>query len=101
MARLQGTGKIFGFDVRIKTGRVCYFHKRHNSTVLSHDCQKNWSGSSKGMQPDVAETVLKGRGGSDGLKRVFAEDNDGSPRITKSKAVLTKLVEYLEKNKKN
>lgn len=54
------TGKILGFDVRIKTCRVCDFHKRHNSTVPSHNCQKNWSGSSKGMEPDVAETVLKG-----------------------------------------
>ena len=50
----KNTGKIIAYEVRSKCCKVCDLHAGKNSTVPSHDCPKNWSGSSKAMEADMA-----------------------------------------------
>ena len=53
------TGKIVAYGIRIKNCRVCEYHHKQGTLVPKHNCQRNWSGSSKCMEPDVAEAVIK------------------------------------------
>ena len=51
------TGKIVGCDIRSKVCRVSDNHE--GSHVPEHDCRRNWAGSSKAMEPDVAVSLVK------------------------------------------
>ncbi len=51
------TGKIVAYNIRSKVCRICQHHS--DSTPPVHDCQKNWVGSSKAMEADVAAEVVK------------------------------------------
>lgn len=52
------TGKICGYGIRSKDCRKCTFHTNKGNVPPPHSCHRNWNGSSKAMEPDVAvETV--------------------------------------------
>lgn len=53
------TGKNCGYGIRIKECRKCSYHQNLGQTHPAHNCQKNWSGSSKAMESDVALEVIK------------------------------------------
>ncbi|CAC5394753.1 unnamed protein product [Mytilus coruscus] len=48
------TGKVIDFSHRSRNCKVCEYHMGRKETVPSHDCSKNWQGTSKGMEPDMA-----------------------------------------------
>ncbi|XP_053391808.1 uncharacterized protein LOC128554565 [Mercenaria mercenaria] len=48
------TGKICAYGVRSKTCRKCSYHLSKGCTPPEHACSKNWDGSSKAIEPDVA-----------------------------------------------
>lgn len=54
------TGKVCGFGVRSKDCRKCSYHNNKGQVPPDQKCSKNWNGSSKSMEPDVAaEVVMK------------------------------------------
>lgn len=48
------TGKITDYITKNKTCRTCQHAKKNNVAPRKHDCRKNHSGSSKGMEPTAA-----------------------------------------------
>ena len=55
------TGKVCAFGVRMSDCRKCTIGKNNENTenVPPHDCNKNWSGSAKAMEPDVGVELIK------------------------------------------
>lgn len=53
------TGKICAYGVKNKDCRMCNFHINKGKVPPEHDCNRNWSGSSKAMEPSVAVDVIK------------------------------------------
>jgi len=45
---------FLGYSTRTKLCAVCEAAVRNGSAPRKHDCRKNWTGSSKAMEPDVA-----------------------------------------------
>jgi DNA polymerase III epsilon subunit-like protein len=52
------SGKVCGFGVRSKDCRKCTYHINKGQFPPDHKCSKNWDGSSKSMEPDVAAQVV-------------------------------------------
>lgn len=54
------SGKVVGYAVRSKTCKMCERAEAGKYIAQEHDCRKNWTGSAKGMEPDmVLEMVEK------------------------------------------
>ena len=82
------TKKIVHFNSRFKKCRICWYASKHNQSPQQHQCQLNWQGSAKAMEPDmfvqmVNDTAKKGvpiakvAGDDDhtGINRVCQEGN--------------------------
>ena len=52
------SGKVLDYGVRCKDCRVCSYSSRKGESVPAHDCHKNFEGSSKSMEPDVAGEIV-------------------------------------------
>ncbi|XP_021350929.1 uncharacterized protein LOC110448808 [Mizuhopecten yessoensis] len=52
------TGKVLDFDVRTKFCSICQHHLGRKDTIPNHQCNSNWQGSSKGMEPDMALSMV-------------------------------------------
>nr|XP_006821803.1 PREDICTED: uncharacterized protein LOC102801212 [Saccoglossus kowalevskii] len=52
----EATGKIMGYAVRSKGCNIC---ENGDMNTRKHDCRKNWTGSSKAMEGDIAVEVVK------------------------------------------
>ena len=50
------TGKVLAYAVRCKKCKQC--DQDTSKDPSSHDCRKNWTGSSKSMEPDMAVNML-------------------------------------------
>lgn len=55
----EKSGKIVGCDVRIKGCRVCTLAERKQVQPVKHNCCKNFEGSSKAMEADVAAALIE------------------------------------------
>lgn len=55
----QRTGKVLGYAVKSKTCRICYHARARGKMPRVHNCKKNWTGSSKGMEPAMAVDILR------------------------------------------
>ena len=53
------TNKILNYSVRCKHCRVCEHAKRRRKRARVHRCPKNWSGSSKAMEPSMGVELSK------------------------------------------
>ena len=53
------SGKVIAYGTRTKRCAVCGAASRKGERPRSHDCQPNWSGSSKAMEPDIGNNLLK------------------------------------------
>ncbi|XP_076086897.1 uncharacterized protein LOC143057475 [Mytilus galloprovincialis] len=53
------TGKVVNHKVRISNCRICERAKGRGILPRQHKCRKNWSGSAKGMEPDMVVEMLK------------------------------------------
>ena len=49
------SGKVIAYATRTKRCAVCGAASRKGERPRSHDCQLNWSGSSKAMEPDIVK----------------------------------------------
>ena len=79
------TGKVVAFGTRNTNCRTWNIVERKGKEAKSHDCRKNWTKSSKAMEPDVeVELLRKVRKTGVGVSAI-ATDNDSST-IKKLKA---------------
>ncbi|CAC5375466.1 unnamed protein product [Mytilus coruscus] len=53
------TGKVVEFDVRTRNCSICQYHIGKNERKPPHECNVNWTGSSKGMEPDMACSMIQ------------------------------------------
>lgn len=51
------TGKIMLWDRRSRSCKICEYHLAKQTQIPDHDCPKNWSGSSKVMESDMAVSM--------------------------------------------
>ncbi|XP_071146651.1 uncharacterized protein [Mytilus edulis] len=72
------TGKIMLWDQRSRSCKTCEYHLANQTTIPDHLCSKNWYGSSKAMESDMAVSMahtLK----NDGCEiKVIHADNDSA-----------------------
>ncbi|XP_052073732.1 uncharacterized protein LOC127730530 [Mytilus californianus] len=73
------TGKVVNHKVRISSCRICERAKGRGVLPRQHKCRKNWSGSAKGMEPDMEVEMLKelDEKGVDILEVVGDDDSTG------------------------
>ena len=55
----QETGKIVDYGIRSKDCRICTIWTRKDEIPPEHECFKNFSGSSRAMEADVAGEIVK------------------------------------------
>lgn len=53
------SGKVIKYAVRIKSCKTCSLAQDSNSQPPKHDCHINWTGSSKAMESDMVEEMVK------------------------------------------
>ena len=71
-------GKVVAFGTRNTSCGTCNIAERKRKEAKSHDCHKNWTKSSKTMEPDVeVELLRKVRKRGVGVSAI-ATDNDSS-----------------------
>ncbi|CAG2216971.1 unnamed protein product [Mytilus edulis] len=51
------TGKIMLWDQRSRSCKTCEYHLANQTTIPDHLCSKNWYGSSKAMESDMAVSM--------------------------------------------
>ena len=51
-------GKVIDYGVRCKDCRICTIHARKGNVPPVHDCFKNYNGSSRSMEADVAGEIV-------------------------------------------
>ncbi|KAK3084373.1 hypothetical protein FSP39_012413 [Pinctada imbricata] len=109
------TGKILQFSLRSKACHICALYQSKNHTVPAHECTKNWDGSSKGMEPDMAISMAKDLKEAGCPINVIHGDNDSTttsrlqavfPSIEKKddanhtkKSITSKLYKLSQKHK--
>ncbi|VDI21511.1 Hypothetical predicted protein [Mytilus galloprovincialis] len=72
------TGKVMDFSLRSRVCNVCEYHQQRKEIVPAHDCSKNWYGSSKGMEPDMAVEMTHNLKDSGCQIQVLHADNDST-----------------------
>ncbi|XP_076082975.1 uncharacterized protein LOC143054015 [Mytilus galloprovincialis] len=55
----EKTGKIVHHTLRIAGCRICRNAQKKGGPPLPHNCKKNWSGTAKGMEPDMVVQLVK------------------------------------------
>ncbi|VDI44533.1 Hypothetical predicted protein [Mytilus galloprovincialis] len=72
------TGKVMDYAYRSRSCRVCEVHEERKETVSAHDCCRNWKGTSKGMEPDMAVEMTHKLNDSGCQIKVLHADNDST-----------------------
>ncbi|XP_062599938.1 uncharacterized protein LOC134261526 [Saccostrea cucullata] len=74
------TGKILQYEIRSKSCSVCDHHGE--GVIPVHQCSKNWDGSSKAMEPDMAVSMLHKMKDCGHPVQVIHADNDSTTLST-------------------
>ncbi|XP_063438315.1 uncharacterized protein LOC134719240 [Mytilus trossulus] len=75
------TGKVTCYDIRSKSCKFCEHHEGKKDTVPSHDCCRNWYGSSKSMEPDMAVSMAHKMNDNECPIDVIHADNDSTTML--------------------
>ncbi|CAC5370270.1 unnamed protein product [Mytilus coruscus] len=75
------TGKVTCYDIRSKSCKFCEHHEGKKETVPSHDCCRNWYGSSKSMEPDMAVSMAHKMNDNECAIDVIHADNDSTTML--------------------
>ena len=68
--------KLLAYGARKMACRTCEVADREGKSAESHDCRRNWSGSSKGMEPSVGvELLKKTRSNKAGVSTLVMDDD--------------------------
>ncbi|XP_063431634.1 uncharacterized protein LOC134714327 [Mytilus trossulus] len=84
------TGKVLQFSLRSKSCQICALHQSKNHTIPVHECSKNWDGSSKAMEPDMAISMARELEETGCAIDVIHGDND-STTTSRLKAVFPSI----------
>ncbi|VDI35832.1 Hypothetical predicted protein [Mytilus galloprovincialis] len=82
----EKTGKIVHHTLRIAGCRICRNAQKKGGPPLPHNCKKNWSGTAKGMEPDMVVQLVKDVHEQDININELAGDDDsvGFDRVKKT-----------------
>ena len=95
------TKKLIGYEVRCKKCAICDTAGRLNIDVKVHDCRKNWNGSAKAMEPDMAVSMLK-RFKEKGVRINKITMDDDSTTIARARTEIdASLIKQSDKNHTN
>ncbi|CAC5355728.1 unnamed protein product [Mytilus coruscus] len=84
------TGKVVEFDVRTRNCSICQYHIGKNEPKPPHECNVNWTGSSKGMEPDIACSMIQ-RLAEDGYTvGTLHADNDATSQSRLPRSIIKK-----------
>ncbi|XP_063436090.1 uncharacterized protein LOC134717530 [Mytilus trossulus] len=72
------TGKVLDYDVRSKLCSICQHHLGRKETVPNHQCNSNWHGSSKAMEPDMALSMVTRMDNRGCTVGIIHADNDST-----------------------
>lgn len=89
------TGKVLQFETRSKSCSVCDYHAE--GPIPVHQCTRNWDGSSKAMEPDMAMSMLHKMKDSGHPVQIIHGDNDS----TTSSSLKLEFPEIRKKDDKN
>ncbi|XP_063406027.1 uncharacterized protein LOC134689985 [Mytilus trossulus] len=84
------TGKVLQFSLRSKSCQICALYQSKNHTIPVHECSKNWDGSSKAMEPDMAISMARELEETGCAIDVIHGDND-STTTSRLKAVFPSI----------
>lgn len=76
------TGKVIDYSVRSKTCKICENAERKNTPPAPHECTRNWTGSSKSMEPDMIVEMV-GRTLEKGVRMEGLVGDDDTTAITR------------------
>ena len=80
------TGKCVAFAVKSRRCRQCEVAEKENRPVMAHECYRNWTGSSKAMEPAMAVDMIGEIKSQDCDVKSLTMDND-STTIARVQAV--------------
>ncbi|XP_076083995.1 uncharacterized protein LOC143054830 [Mytilus galloprovincialis] len=84
------TGKVIEFDVRTRNCSICQYYIGKNEPKPPHECNVNWTGSSKGMEPDMACSMIQ-RLAEDGYTvGTLHADNDATTQSRLPRSIIKK-----------
>ena len=69
-------GSLVAFGVRTTTCRICEVAAKNKKSPPIHDCRRNWDGSSKAMEADVAVELFKNLKDNNSLVKNIIMDDD-------------------------
>ena len=72
------TGKCLAFSVKSKRCRKCEAAEKDNRTVEAHECHRNWTGSSKSMEPAMGVEMIGELKKQDCIIKSLTMDNDST-----------------------
>lgn len=72
------TGKIVAFDVKSRRCRKCEAAAKENRTVEVHECYRNWTGSSKAMEPAMGVEMISELKEKNCAVKSLTMDNDST-----------------------
>jgi hypothetical protein len=90
--------KCLSFAVAKKNGRFCRIAKRRKVTVTKHKCRKNWSGSSKAMEPFLTLKCLQDLKGNGLDVNALTMDDDTSTFTRAKRCLFPSLRKNSDKN---
>lgn len=70
--------KVVGYKTRNKRCSICHFATLRRKRPRRHDCRRNWSQSSKAMEPDAAVAIAMDISDSGGSIASIIGDNDST-----------------------
>ncbi|CAG2195042.1 unnamed protein product [Mytilus edulis] len=84
------TGKVVEFDVRTRNCSIYQYYIGKNEPKATHECNVNWTGSSKGMEPDMACSMIQ-RLAEDGYTvGTLHADNDATTQSRLPRSIIKK-----------
>lgn len=72
------SGKILAFGSRKMSCRYCEVADKQGKTTEPHDCRRNWSGSSKAMEPSLGVELLKKTQSQNAKVKTLIMDEDST-----------------------
>lgn len=55
----EKTGKVLGHKLRCVDCRICNIAAKKGNVPRNHNCKRNWTGSAKGMEPDMFVELVR------------------------------------------
>lgn len=91
------TGKIVGYSVRNKFCRQCDNATERNQLAPPHNCKRNWTGSSKSIEPDMVVDLI-GQAVQKGVQIEGLVADDDTTVMSRVHGICSNIQEMSDKN---